>query len=135
MAKGTHASGASFTEHEQNDPEWSSLTRPQLGLVDQPTEEQEESTSQANPADGMDSSPSSKSGASPTESSTPSDPKPAPTTENLSNPTEPADSSANSTDGGGQRAPRKPSSRPAKKTANPRAARVRSTDDEFDEFE
>jgi hypothetical protein len=145
MAKATHAqevatgTSDSFTEHELNDPVLVRVTRPEIGYVDRVPEEKEESPSQNNPADSTDSSPSAKNDPSPIESNTADDPKPALTTENPSQVTEQEDSSANSMGGDGQRThPRQSSKRtPAKKAApaNPRAARVRSTDDEFgDDF-
>lgn len=129
MAKSTHAVGPSMTEHEAQDPPIV-FSRPQLGLIDQPIPEETEESKSV----GIAYSPSSESGSSSSEHSAQAPLEPAPTMENPSNQpeTEPA-SSAASTDGDGLREMRRPSGRPAKKTA-PRAARVRSTD-EVDEFD
>jgi hypothetical protein len=145
MAKATVSGGPSATEHEMSDGGPLVFTRPELGLIDHPNlntpvEDEEEIQSQHNQVDGTDSSPSSKKEQSPTEPNTPNVPAPAPTTENPSEPPEmETDSTAPSTDGNGQSEPQRQSSRPrkaaARKAANPRAARVRSADEEFDEFE
>ncbi|HTS05690.1 MAG TPA: hypothetical protein VMP68_08910 [Candidatus Eisenbacteria bacterium] len=129
MAKSTHASGESYTEHELADPVIR-INRPNLGWVDQPRKEEEEW--QPTQADGGDFSPSSKSEKSSSVSSIPSDQPLAPTTESLSEavPEEAPDSTARTTDGSGQSAPKRRSSRAAK----PAAPRVLSTS-EFDEFE
>lgn len=149
MAKSTHSSEAltgasgSFTEHELNDPDPVVIRRPELGRVDWSEEKlaaEEEAPSQHNQEDGTGSSPSSKSEPSSSESNTADPPSPAPTTESPSKaPEVETDSSASSMGTDGLSSPQTPSSRPRKATpakkANPRQARVRSTDDEFgDEF-
>lgn len=117
-----------MTEEEAQDPPFA-FRRPQLGLVDQPVETEESKSV------GTGSSPSSLNDPKPTESSMQDSPKPALTTESHSNPTVQADSSVSSTDGDTQRDAPRQSSRPRKSTPAKRTARVRSTDDEVDEFD
>jgi hypothetical protein len=138
MAKATHASGPTFTEHELSDPETPIIfNRPQLGLIDQPGMEDEEEIQSPPQEVGMGSYPSSQNAQRSNESNTPSDLNPAPTMESHSKPTPTgvADSTADSTGGSGRTVPRKRSTSAGSKVDNPRAARVRSTEDEFDEFE
>lgn len=170
MAKATHASGPTFTEHEQSDGNEEApavrFRRAEIGYIDRPEafdvdpanaknsspnhagepdavintppEEDEEETKWPNQADGTGSSQSSKKEPPSSESNRVDPRSPARTTESPSNrpETEP-DSSADSTDTDGPNRRQTPSSRPRKaqppRKANPRAARVRSTDD--DEFD
>lgn len=154
MARATHASGVSYTDHEASEPDKGVvIRRAEIGFVDWPTREpkivtvelpddEEEQEWQTSRSDGMDFSESSKSGARPTESSMHSDPAHAHTTEShssLQDEGKVPDSNADSTGGSGRSVLRKrSSSTSAKKVANPRAARSRSIsndDDDFSEFE
>lgn len=122
MASSTKAGGASFTPDEANDPD-KAIYRPkraEIGYIDRPEQEEE-------PSVGTDSSQSSEKDKSPSDSEKPSRRQPARTTVSHSKqPEKETDSGAPSTDTDGQKTTRKPS---AKKAA------VRSTDDEFDDFD
>ncbi len=158
MAKATHASGVSYTDHETSEPDAGVvIRRAEIGFVDWApqtpekivdvklaeleAEDEEETEWQTSQSDGTDSSGSSKSAVKPTESNTHFDREPARTTESHSSPRDAvkvADSGAGSTAGHGRSIPRKPSSSTPKKAANPRSVRSRSIsadEDDFSEFE
>lgn len=157
MAKSTHSQEAltgtsdSYTEEEASERPFPRYNRPELGTVDQPESESEETDAldrvteetdsesedqEEETWDGGSSIPSSKSESKPEPSSTQHSPKAALTTDSRSNQTVQEGSTAVSTDGGTRKAEQTPSSRPRKATrANSRTARSRTTDDVDDEFD
>src|SRR5262249_14796782 len=137
MAKGTHASGASFTEHELSDPHPPPvmIKRAMLGVV--PESESDVDGGSEEQSVGMDSSEFSSTERKRNTRSTRSRREPVQTTETLSDQTDTdkVDSSAPSTDGGGQRTRPRRSGRAPKSTEDAPAgqgkarARTISTDD------
>jgi hypothetical protein len=114
MASNTASGGASYTEHELNDPdapEEIRITRQQLGKVDQ--------------CPGGSSTPSSSSAETSDDSSTVNPREPAPTTESHSPVSQPAvDSSADLTAGDGPKteSPQSAKKQQTKRTTVPRKA-------------
>lgn len=136
MAKNTHSqeiltgTSDSYNDHELSDPAppvQLIITRPELGKVDRPLQ----------PTAGTDSSPSSESDSKPNESENQSHQSLVPTTESHSNQPEGESSTADSTDGVGQRTHQPRSAKkavPAKKTTGARARTMHGAEDSDDEF-
>lgn len=125
MAKSTRARGDTYTPEELDDPNPPvKIQRAMLGgepeSVGNPSSESSENAPQSNQTE---------------EDNLPS---PAQTTDNPSNRTEekPEDSTVDTTGGGGHKTTRRPSAKKSSGTTAPnRRANVRSTGDEFDEFD
>lgn len=131
MAKITHEGGPTFSEHEQSDPDFEAVApkeflirRAQLGEVDRP--------SHSKPEVGGPSSTSSRSDETSSATGNPFPRQPAPTTDNPSSQAPEVENSiAPSTGGNGPETEQPPSAEPAvtqpKKTTTPRKATKKAT--------